>query len=279
MRFFKTTVVAGMMFSAFAAVSHAQVKLGKVLVISTPVFAGGADSKAYEGLVTGQMAPAWKKNVPGVELYLLKAERAASGVRKPDYLTLWVVDTPERRNGYLPESPASAFPNKVTGKLGSLAGPPAGIEPGQYTDYELIGGDRIGALPQVDLIGIHYIKVKPDSAADFEKFVGGRLHPALASITPGMRMLYYKGVRGERAGSFILIFAIDSYAARERYWPTGKPETDVTKAAFKPLNPLARELGTYLVEGSYLAPTSGGAAAYFESLEWVDFMRVGAGGR
>jgi hypothetical protein len=51
---------------------------------------------------------------------------------------------------------------------------------------------------------------------------------------------------------------------------------EATKAAFKPLNALARELGSNLVLGSYLEPTSGGAAAYYESLVWTDFVRVPA---
>jgi len=40
------------------------------------------------------------------------------------------------------------------------------------------------------------------------------------------------------------------------------------------LNDLAAELGTYLVEGSFLAPGGGGdsAAAYWESKEWTDFV-------
>jgi len=35
---------------------------------------------------------------------------------------------------------------------------------------------------------------------------------------------------------------------------------------------LGKELGNYLVEGSYLEPSSGGAAAFFESKEWTDFI-------
>ena len=35
---------------------------------------------------------------------------------------------------------------------------------------------------------------------------------------------------------------------------------------------LAKELGAYLVPGSYLEPESGGAAAYWESKEWTDYV-------
>ena len=101
-----------------------------------------------------------------------------------------------------------------------------------------------------------------------------KLHPAVGQLLPDMQLLYYKAVAGENAGSYITIFAIESVAARDKYWPSGAPETELLKQAFRPLNGLAAELGSYLVEGSYLEP-KGGAAAYFESHEWTDFIHQG----
>jgi hypothetical protein len=91
-----------------------------------------------------------------------------------------------------------------------------------------------------------------------------------------MHLLYYRGVRGPGAGGYLTVYAIETLAARERYWPTGAPETEATREAFGPLGPLARALGAYWVEGSYLRPESGGAAAYFESLDWTDYVHVHA---
>jgi hypothetical protein len=142
---------------------------------------------------------------------------------------------------------------------------------GAYTEYQLIGADQFKSLPEIGILGIHYIKVKKEKAGDFEKFVKEKMHPAVGSILPDMHLLTYKAVGGENAGSYITIFAITSVEARDKYWPAGKPETPVLKEAFRPYKDLAQALSGYLVEGSYLEP-AGGAAAIFESREWTDFI-------
>jgi hypothetical protein len=131
----------------------------------------------------------------------------------------------------------------------------------------------------VDILGIHYIKVKPDRRDQFDAFVQSRLHPALIDRIPGMSLLYYKGVRGKDVGSYITIFAIQSVERREHYWPTDASESEAVKAAFRPLKSLAQELSGYLVAGSYLEAGTGAAAACFESREWTDFVRVRPGAR
>jgi hypothetical protein len=120
---------------------------------------------------------------------------------------------------------------------------------------------------------VHYTKVRSDRRDQFEAFVREKLHPALVGTIPGMSLLYYKGVRGKGAGSYITIFAIESVQKREQFWPTDASEAEAVKEAFKPLKSLARELSGYLVPGSYLE-SSTAAAAYFESTEWTDFVRV-----
>jgi len=141
-----------------------------------------------------------------------------------------------------------------------------------YTEYRLIGANKFTSLPVVDILGIHYIKVKKERSAEFEKFVIEKLHPAVGQVLPDMHLLYYKATAGDHVGTYITIFAITSVAARDKYWPAGAPETKILKDAFGPHQGLAKELGKYLVEGSYLEPSSGGAAAYFESKEWTDFI-------
>jgi len=142
-----------------------------------------------------------------------------------------------------------------------------------FTEYHLLGADKFESLPYVDLLGIHYLKVKPSRANDFEKFVVEKMHPAVTSFLPDMHLLTYKAADGGGKGSYITIFAIESLQARDAYWPAGKPETGKLKDAFRPLKNLAMELKEYLVSGSYLEPT-GGAAAIFESKEWTDFIHV-----
>jgi hypothetical protein len=97
------------------------------------------------------------------------------------------------------------------------------------------------------------------------------MHPAVGHLLPDMQLLTYKAVDGVGEGNYITVFAIASVAARDKYWPAGKPETDILKQAFMPHKELARNLSDYLVKGSYLEPP-GGAAAIFESHEWTDFI-------
>ncbi|HLF35894.1 MAG TPA: hypothetical protein VI583_16740, partial [Cyclobacteriaceae bacterium] len=122
--------------------------------------------------------------------------------------------------------------------------------------------------------GIHYLSVRQGKAEEFEKFILEELNPRVNRLLPDMGLFYYKAVSGDNVGSYITVFAIRSVEAREKYWPTDKPETEELKAAFKPLSELARKLGTYLEADSFLKPDSGGGAAYFESLHWTDYVLV-----
>jgi len=242
-------------------------KLGEVLVISTPT--PGADTKAFESFVTGEAAPVWKAAAPGLSLHLLRADR---GDRDGEYLTLWIAGTRANRDVTLPDDDRSPFSKEVLEEVGDTS---AYLAAGSYTDYELIGASQLGELPSFDILGIHSYKVKPGRGAAFEQFVRDTLHPALASSIPGMPLLYFKAVRGEHIGSYVLVFAIATVADRERYWPTGQPETDAVRAAFKPMAAIASDLRSYLVDGSYLT-AEGAAAPVFESLEWTDFVNVEA---
>jgi hypothetical protein len=147
-------------------------------------------------------------------------------------------------------------------------------DPGLYTEYHLIGAESFQQLPKVDLLGIHYLKIKPEHAQEFEKFVVEKLNPTVGDLAYDMNLFYYKAFDGQQVGSYITIYAIESVQARERFWPTGGQEQDIVKQLFRPYQQLALELSTYLVEGSFLGPESGGGAAYFESLEWTDYVVV-----
>ena len=139
------------------------------------------------------------------------------------------------------------------------------------SEYRLLSPETAGTLPDVDVLGIHYIKVLPDRAIAFEQFVGRTLHPAVANLRPDLRLLYYKGVAGPDAGNYIALFAL-TRESRDKYWPGGSDSDDL-RAAFKPVQPLTAELSTYLVEGSALTDPKF-AAAVFESRTWTDFVLV-----
>jgi hypothetical protein len=154
--------------------------------------------------------------------------------------------------------------------------PTAKAEPapgGRASEYRLLSPETAGTLPDVDVLGIHYLKVRPDRAGAFERFVDRTLHPAVANLRPDLRILYYKAVAGADAGNYIALFAL-TRGSRDKYWPGGSDSDDL-RAAFKPVQPLTTELSTYLVEGSALTDPEF-AAAVFESRTWTDFVLVPA---
>lgn len=155
--------------------------------------------------------------------------------------------------------------------LVTTSGAEAGSAPpgGQASRYRLLSPETVGTLPEVDVLGIHYIKVRPERADAFELFVGRTLHPAVGNLRPDLRLLYYKAVAGPDMGSYIALFAL-TRESRDKYWPGGSDSDDL-RAAFKPVQPLTTELSTYLVEGSALTDPRF-AAAVFESRTWTDFV-------
>ena len=142
---------------------------------------------------------------------------------------------------------------------------------GRASEYRLLSPETAGTLPDVDVLGIHYIKVRPERADAFEQFVGRTLHPAVANLRPDLRLLYYKAAAGPDAGNYIALFAL-TRESRDKYWPGGS-DSDALREAFTPVQPLTTELSTYLVEGSALTDPKF-AAAVFESRTWTDFVLV-----
>jgi hypothetical protein len=136
--------------------------------------------------------------------------------------------------------------------------------------YQLVGADKLGPLPTVDVLGVHYIKVRPERRDAFEKFAADTLNPAMGNLRPDLRFLYYKAVAGPQVGSYLTVIAITK-VSRDKYWPNGSDSDDL-KAAFTPaVKALATELQTYLVDGSF---GTGMTAAVFESKEWADWVVV-----
>ena len=139
------------------------------------------------------------------------------------------------------------------------------------SEYHLVSPSTAGPLPDIDVLGIHYINVLPGRREAFDKFVASTLHPRVGNLRPDLRLLYYKAVSGPQAGSYITIFAL-TRESRDKYWPGGS-DSDALRAAFEPVRPLTKELLTYLVEGSALTDEKFAAAVY-ESRDWSDFVLV-----
>ena len=241
------------------------IKMGEVIVVSTSTMKKDVTPDSFKTFIDEVADTKLKKAKTDVSIQLFQADR---GKRKGEYLLAFSAKSVAARNAFSKDSPFAAKELSVASKQCSdfLENTSA------YTEYRLIGADKFKSLPTIRILGIHYIKVKPERSAEFEKFVVEKLHPAVGQVLPDMSLLYYKAAAGENMGTYVTIFAITSVAARDKYWPIGAPETKILKDAFQPHQGLAKELGNYLVEGSYLEPSSGGAAAYFESKEWTDFV-------
>ena len=219
-----------------------QMRLGEVLLFTFPGPEPGVDPKLFEQSLT---ASATTRSEPGVAGHLFHADR---GSRKGQYALVWSVDTLRRRRE------RAALLDAVARN---------GVE------YQLVAPEKIGTLPEVDVLGLHYTKVRPDRVEAFDRFVSEKLHPSVGSLRPDLRILYYKAVQGADTGSYIALFAL-TRGSRDKYWPGGADSDDL-RAAFKPVRELTKELSTFLVEGSYLADPKFAASVY-ESREWADFV-------
>ncbi|MEZ4701458.1 MAG: hypothetical protein R2834_14065 [Rhodothermales bacterium] len=266
----RIVIALAVLFAAASPAAAQKVQLGEVLVVNTPFVKPGIDAEAFEQDVLTRVMPAWKGLGKNTEAHFFRADRGKGAGR---YWQVWSFRTAKARQASMPAIAGMGFSDSIRQKLGpaTTLSPEYIAASGGYTDFELIGADKIKKLPQVELLGVHYIHIIPEKREDFERFVRDKLHPAVVNKIPGMDLLYYKGVRGELAGRYLLIFAIKTDADRARYWPTGSSETQTLKDEFAPLKDLAQELKTYEVEGTYLPESSGAAAQIFESLEWTDF--------
>ena len=247
-----------------------KVKLGEVLVINTLDLKPDADPAAFESHVTEKMLPSWDALKEGGETHFFRADR---GKDQGSYWMVWSFETEDQRDAMRPGGEGSGFSAAAFEKVGKAGALPAEFlsDEGGFTDYELIGADRIDRLPEVELLGVHYIKVRPDRSDAFDEFVRDTLNPALVGQMRGMDLLYYKGVEGDQKGNYLTVFAIGTHEDREYYWPTGAPETEALSEAFAPLKEIAQRLKTYLVPGTFPDVDTGLAAAIFESIEWTDF--------
>jgi hypothetical protein len=245
------------------------IKLGEVLILGVPQLKPDADTAAFERFVRNEVAPAWKTRAPGMDVALARADR---GSRKDQYVLAWTTDTRTRHKTYGSTDGDSPFAPELRAKMEDLRpGAATFVSRMGYLEYHLLSPEKVGPLPEIDVLGIHFIKVRPDRREAFERFVAEELHPAVGNLRPDLRLLYYKSVRGGDDVHYLTIFALTTQS-RDKYWPKGSDSDDV-RAAFGPVRSLTKELSTYLVEGSYLAEEKA-AAPVFESKEWTDFVCV-----
>ncbi len=178
-----------------------------------------------------------------------KPDRLAAGAR------LFTADRGSRKGQHILVSSSPTPPQSATA-----------------TVYNLVSPKTVQTLPQVNVLGMHYLKVRPERHEAFERFVTEKLHPTVGNLRRDLRVLYYRAVQGADTGNYVALFAL-TQASRDKYWPNGS-DSDELRAAFSPaVQALTTELATYLVEGSYAVDPKLAAAVY-ESREWTDFVLV-----
>ena len=235
------TVIAGLAAAALMALLVApaeaqQIKLTPDLLLGT--LQQATPDPAFESRTLADIDKQKATN-PGSEWFLLRKDR---GPHTGRYATL------------------------ITAPAGRFRMPTQPASPG-VMHYQLIGADKLGPLPTVDVLGVHYVKVQPAKTTDFEKFVTDKLNPAVGNLRPDLRFLYYKGAQ---MGQYILIIAITK-ASRDKYWPNGADSEDL-KTAFTPaVRALGTELEQYQVAGTWGVNM---AAQVYEAKEWADWIVV-----
>ena len=267
--------VAALLLGLSAAARAQNMRLGEVLIFNVPDLKRDADVKAFEAHVLGEVIPAWKASATGMELHLVQKDR---GNRPGKYLFAYTGGMAAYGRIQAPGASAgSPFTADLLEKAG-VVGPGLARfinSGGEYIEYRLVAPEKVGVLPEVDVLGIHYIKVRPDRREAFDRFIAEKLHPSVGNLRPDLRLLYYRPVRGTDVGNYLTLIAL-TQASRDKYWPGGKDSEDL-KTAFKTVDGLAEELKAYLVEGSYT--TGNLAAAVYESREWADWVQVRAENR
>lgn len=264
----KSTTCLLFMISGLPILPAQPTQIGEVMILNHPAYKANISPEAFLSFAGKEWVPSWNKTNPQTPVGIYRADR---GEGKNQLLLAYMLPGSVKRDSKKRSGPfGPGLDNKSKSTLSVYLN-----NPDEFTEYRLIGADPFKSLPAAGILGLHYIQVRPERAAAFEKLVKDKLHPALGSLLPDMQMLYYKQVAGNASGfkgtTYLTVFTIASPAARDKYWPTGQPETEMLKQAFQPWNELAKELSSYLVEDSYLLPGNG-AAAIFESKRWTDYV-------
>lgn len=235
-----------------ATISPVDVQLGKVLAINHNTFTlkNVADTKAFEDIVIKEWNPAWVQHIPGYQTLLLKGDR---GTKSGAYSTIISFDDLETRNYYYPTQDGSednvdsvAFEpirliNQKFSQFEYIPSDTVRI----YTDYVLVGGDKVDTMPLVGLLGIHELNVKAGMEEAFEAFVTDKYYPAMKGRLPGLWYFVYKGDRGADIGSYIIIAAFDSVERRNAYYPEPDKVSETVSNALDSLEDIGNEFSTY----------------------------------
>ncbi|CAH0999068.1 hypothetical protein LEM8419_00363 [Neolewinella maritima] len=75
------------------------------------------------------------------------------------------------------------------------------------------------------ILGLHHVRLKSDvDEAEFERFIHNMWSPTQSDALPDSKIIFLRGISGERSGDFSFMWLIDSEETRDYYFPqSGEP--------------------------------------------------------
>ena len=159
-------------------------QMGEVIIVTTPELKNDKSGEDLRRFMLDNVAPAWNNGNQRVNFHLFQADR---GNMKGKYLVVCNVKEVADRKESLPAG--SPFKDEVMSSRSSKKPSEILSNPEAFTEYHLLGANKFRSLPDIGILGIHYIKVKKERANDFEKFTIEKMHPAVGTLLPNMHLL------------------------------------------------------------------------------------------
>ena len=194
-----------------------------------------------------------EKEGEGINLRLWFGDR---GERAGELLQSWTFDRKKDRDFYFPVAEGTdedyANMTALAEKIKAPLSPnDPRVESGMdvYTDYVMIGYDKL-ENPMVGMLtSVHEIEINEGMEAEFEAFVQSDLHPAFQKEGEGMALYILKGDRGTREGKYIAALCFDTIERRDHYYPKPDTPSEAANELNKKLQPVMEGAAKFLKEG------------------------------
>mgnify|MGYP006283619331 CR=1 FL=1 len=155
----------------------------------------------------------------GASGWVMKGDR---GNRSGDYIFAWTFNYKATRDYYFPTSEMANYPqwNAVLTQF-DFAAPkdPLVDSINSYTDFVVVGFNKMIAPQLGEIIAIRYFKVDEEKHDEFENFVIENYHPAYQAHIDGYYNYVLKGDRGDKADTYVLMTVFDKADRRNEYFP------------------------------------------------------------
>jgi len=142
-------------------------------------------------------------------VHMLRGER---GVYEGDDVMLWVSPDTTANSGW----PLQQDPT---------------YDPAATTRYVIIDGgepDDRNWLQDGVVFGMHEIQLKEGvNKAAFEKFIHTIWAPTRSDALPDSKVIFLKGIEGQRAGEYAYVWLLDSEETRDYYFPASEEASPV----------------------------------------------------